>query len=415
MPKRKFHLILSVISLAVLVSSAGGCAALPKGTSPVTAPVAAATEDAVEADKNLPPVVNSFSVMPSAINAGQSAVLSWDISGARELTIAPAIDSSGSSTIAKGDVQVSPSTTTIYTVTATNDFGRITRSATVVVNSTDIDGIGDRLVGFDPVSGRNDEIDLNWEQLCLASEYQVQIAKDPGFSIIVLDTGPFPRIDPTSRGFVPADPTAPGAYFPAGGRIGVGSPFNSAVGLYGVLEAGHQYYVRFRATRAATGQIMFSPWSPVYKFTVKSGLGARTPGYGIQALSPIDKCTGCSVTETAFSWTPFKDTIKYRVQLARDAAMTQIMAQADTTTSAYSYQGTLEYGTSYYWRVMAVEPTPSDWSAVFTFHTMEAPAPATPPSPAQVVPLWAWVVVAAGSVFIIAVVVLLVMSRRRAA
>ena len=61
-------------------------------------------------------------------------------------------------------------------------------------------------IGSDPVSGQSEEVDLSWEQLCLSSEYQVQIAKDPDFAIIVVDTGPF----------APADSTSPAAYYPAG-------------------------------------------------------------------------------------------------------------------------------------------------------------------------------------------------------
>ncbi len=64
-------------------------------------------------------------------------------------------------------------------------------------------------ISSDPVSGQNEEVDLRWEQLCLSSEYQVQIAKDPGFTIIVLDTG----------SFAPASSVSPGAYYPAGGRV----------------------------------------------------------------------------------------------------------------------------------------------------------------------------------------------------
>ena len=37
------------------------------------------------------------------------------------------------------------------------------------------------LIGADPVSGRNQQIDLAWEQLCLSTAYEFQIAKDEGF------------------------------------------------------------------------------------------------------------------------------------------------------------------------------------------------------------------------------------------
>jgi hypothetical protein len=34
------------------------------------------------------------------------------------------------------------------------------------------------LVGADPVTGRNQQIDLSWEQLCLSTVYELQVAKD---------------------------------------------------------------------------------------------------------------------------------------------------------------------------------------------------------------------------------------------
>jgi hypothetical protein len=117
----------------------------------------------------------------------------------------------------------------------------------------------------------------------------------------------------------------------------------------------------------------------------------------------------------SFSWTPFKDTIRYRFQLAKDAAMTQMVVQDDTFTTAYQYSGTLDYDTSYFWRVMAVEPAPSDWSAVFTFHTISQPVPSAPPVAETAMPVWAWVAIAVGSVLVIAVVVLLVMAHQRRA
>ena len=54
--------------------------------------------------------------------------------------------------------------------------------------------------------------------------------------------------------------------------------------------------------------------------------------------------------------------------------MTQVVVDDEADTSAYEYEGTLDYGTNYFWRVMALEPAPSDWSATFVFQTARAPA-----------------------------------------
>lgn len=249
------------------------------------------------------------------------------------------------------------------------------------------------IIGNDPVTGQSEEIDLRWEQLCLSNEYQVQIAKDPGFSLIVLDTG----------SFAPASSGSPGAYYPAGGR----STSPSSLTTLANLEAGHTYYWRARVRQAATGQHMLSPWSEVESFTVKSGAPVSTTSYGIQPLLPNNGRNGYPIKPAYFSWSPLNNTTKYRFVLAKDADMTQVVKDAVVTTTAYDYDGDLEYGEVYFWRVMALEPAPSDWSATFSFQTEEAPlAQATEPEP-EPTPLWVWPVISFGIIALIVLIVLL--------
>jgi hypothetical protein len=287
-----------------------------------------------------------------------------------------------------------PATNTNDTSASSPETGIATSSAAAEVTPA-----GGTQAGGDPVSGQNEEIDLSWEQFCLSSEYQVQIAKDPGFTIIVLDTG----------AFSPASTESPAAYYPAGGRV-PSSP--SAVGGWGNLEAGHTYYWRVRVRQAATGQVMRSPWSEVKSFTVGSGLPASNPSYGLQPIYPNNGRDSCPVKPVSFSWAPLKDTTKYRFVLAKDAAMDQVVKEAEVTTTAYEYDGQLEYGQSYFWRVMALEPAPSDWSATFSFQT-EKPPPQAPPALQPKTPLWAWVVIAIGLALLIGIIVLIFRARRR--
>jgi hypothetical protein len=254
-------------------------------------------------------------------------------------------------------------------------------------------------VGSDPASGQSQDIDLNWEQLCLSSEYQVQIAKDPEFTIIVVDTG----------AFAPADSTSPAAYYPAGGLAN--SP--SALTPWAGLESGQTYYVRVRVRQAATGQRMLSPWSEVKAITIKSGLPASSSSDGLQPVYPQNNGNNFPVKSAAFTWSPLNNTTKYRFVLAKDAAMTQVVKEAEVTTTAYEYDGQLEYGQSYFWRVMALEPVPSDWSATFSFQTEAAPPPPAEPAPRPETPLWAWVVIAIGLALLIVIIVFVFRARRR--
>ena len=67
------------------------------------------------------------------------------------------------------------------------------------------------------------------------------------------------------------------------------------------------------------------------------------------------------------------------VKLATDPALSDILAEGVVTTTAYSYDGTLAYSTTYYWAVRAVEPGVSEWSAVGSFTTEAAPPEPAPP------------------------------------
>jgi hypothetical protein len=296
----------------------------------------------------------------------------------------------------------SPQGTAHPSTSATNSGDTFSNSTEVAENSPIADtttSADESQVGSDPVSGHSQDIDLNWEQLCLSSEYQVQIAKDPEFTIIVVDTG----------AFAPADSTSPGAYYPAGGLNR--SP--SALTPWASLESGKTYYLRVRVRQAATGQRMLSPWSEVKAITIKPGVPASSPSYGLQLLYPQNGVNNVPVKSAAFTWAPLNDTTKYRFVLAKDAAITQVVKEAEVTTTAYEYEGQLEYSQSYFWRVMALEPVPSDWSAIFNFKTEAAPIPPAEPASQPEAPLWVWVVIAIGLALLIAIIVLVFRARRR--
>jgi hypothetical protein len=209
----------------------------------------------------------------------------------------------------------------------------------------------------------------------------------------------------------------PCAYFPAGGAAmaaGTGTTtggVGSAIAAWGNLECGHTYYWRVQVRMCATGQFVRSPWSETRSFTIKAGLPVTTPYYGPQLLAPNNGCLGCPVQPASFSWSPFKETTKYKFVLATDAAMTQVVKEAEVTTTAYEYDGTLTYSTNYFWRVMALEPAPSDWSATFSFVTEAAPVPTPTPTPSPT-PVWVWVVIAIGAILVIVTLVLIFKTRR---
>jgi hypothetical protein len=77
------------------------------------------------------PTINSFSALPSTITVGESSNLSWSVTDA----ITVIIDQSVGSVASTGTTAVSPTTSTTYTLTATNAAGSVTASVTVVVTT----------------------------------------------------------------------------------------------------------------------------------------------------------------------------------------------------------------------------------------------------------------------------------------
>ncbi|MDD5170779.1 MAG: hypothetical protein PHN75_18325, partial [Syntrophales bacterium] len=262
------------------------------------------------------------------------------------------------------------------------------------------------LVGADPVTGRNQQVDLSWEQLCLSTGYQLQVAKDQNFTM---------RINPeiSSAGHISAvtgsiildmdstNMTSPAAWIAPGA----------------LPEAGAIYWWRIRTYKSATQQLAWSPWSESRSFTVKAGFIVTTPYYGVQLLAPNNGCIGCKVKPASFSWSPWKAASKYQIDIAQDPEFKQMLVTATTTTSGYEYNGTLDYGTNYFWRVKSLQVNgqniPSDWSATFSFQT--EPAPGAPePSPTEpATPLWVWVVIAIGAILVIVTLILIFQTRRQ--
>ena len=154
-----------------------------------------------------------------------------------------------------------------------------------------------------------------------------------------------------------------------------------------VEAANNTYYWRVRVRQAATGQVIRSHWSEDGSFIIKAGLPVTSPHLGAQALKPAHCASNTPVSFTAFSWTPFKDSTEYKFVLAEDSVLANIIVQESLPTTAYKYNGRLDYDTCYFWQVTATKPVPGEPSPVFSFTTVARPSPApSPPLPYQQIP-----------------------------
>jgi len=178
------------------------------------------------------------------------------------------------------------------------------------------------------------------------------------------------------------------------------------------LECGHTYFWKVRVSNETTDDWVWSPWSEARSFTIKAGFRVTTPYYGPQLLSPDNGC-GCACNAPiAFSWSPFKETVEYKFELSENSDMSSPLVSTTTKTTAYQFTGTAKCNKTYFWRVQATKPAPSEWSAVFSFMTQPEPPKPTPPPPAPETPMWVYVIIAIGAILVIVTLVLIFKTRR---
>ena len=76
-----------------------------------------------------PPVIKDFSVAKSTISSGESTILFWQIENADKITINNGVGSVDFI----GNTEVKPTTSTTYTVVASNKAGNVTKSVNITV------------------------------------------------------------------------------------------------------------------------------------------------------------------------------------------------------------------------------------------------------------------------------------------
>ncbi len=85
----------------------------------------------VQAPVGTLPVIGTFVSNPSTVNSGATSTLLWNVTGATSVTLDQGI---GQVDVA-GTRVVGPTQSTVYTISATNSAGTVTRSATIIINS----------------------------------------------------------------------------------------------------------------------------------------------------------------------------------------------------------------------------------------------------------------------------------------
>ena len=265
------------------------------------------------------------------------------------------------------------------------------------------------LIGPDPSTGRAQQIDFKWRPLKDIFGYDVLIAKDVDFTLLlsreVSQALRMALVDNLTGAWVvtPADQEDPSCWI---------SP--------GALEVGRSYSWKVRGSRTIRDTPIHSPWSPTLFFSVKPGFRVTADYQGPTLLAPLDGiCSGCK-PPIRFSWSPVKNTTSYEFILAKNAQLTDIVVQEKTKSTAFEVKSKLQFSTPYYWQVRAVAPIPSDPSPVGTFSltdaTAQKPAPATTTRPGGVAApsdFWIWIIIVIVVVLLMLINAYVFISRRR--
>jgi len=246
----------------------------------------------------------------------------------------------------------------------------------------------DAVVDADPCYCWNDAFTLKWDRQCDACSYNLQISLDEDFTEVVLDwsgkDGDCNEID-----YEPPSGTSP-SYVVANGALGTGS-------------CGTRFYWRVRSADAETDEIIHSPWSEVRSFTVAVG-----PMAALTLTNPSNGAIGVSVSNIPFTWDAVADATGYEFSLVNAETDAEVVSATSVSGTTYTYTGTLDYDTSYFWTVKAFKDTTAFGDATATFTTgAEGVVPPAPSTPA-----WVWVIIAIGALLVIVTMVLIFRTRR---
>jgi len=186
------------------------------------------------------------------------------------------------------------------------------------------------------------------------------------------------------------------------------------------LDDGTKYYWKVRVEQ---GEPLLSRWSKVWNFTTALDKVAVPvtwePENGAQGV----------IIRPSFGWTAVGGATTYELELADNPDFTGA-TKATTSINSWVADTDLSYNTTYYWRVKALKDSIvlSGWrsGAFVTMSKPAAPVEVTPAPPAPqitipapqvimpaaVTPMWVWAIIGIGAALVIAVIVLIIRTRR---
>jgi len=183
---------------------------------------------------------------------------------------------------------------------------------------------------------------LTWDRLCDASHYDIQFALDHYFDSIVEGA--------SEINYLPPEIETPSYWVEAS-----------------TLSCETKYYWRVRAVKTDTGQAIQGMWSYPRELIV----GVR-PDRGVYLVAPEHGVMDIPVTNVKFAWDSEATFDEYDWVLSPYSDFSSLVHTAtDLTTGEYTFTGTLEYDTVYFWQVEAFWDGALVWvTSIGTFCTL---------------------------------------------
>ncbi|HEX9976958.1 MAG TPA: hypothetical protein VGA82_06875, partial [Dehalococcoidales bacterium] len=257
------------------------------------------------------------------------------------------------------------------------------------------------VIPINKATGMAQDIPFSWKRLATSTMYGVQIALDSTFTQLVYND------------YAESDK-------------------DTVVDMIGpneehrfVFQPDTTYYWRVRTAEIRIADEWYCPWYSIWSAVRSFTIGPMEP---FAIGSPAKGAYDVPIKPT-FVWTPVVGATSYELVVSEDPTFAIIDFSRTSNQTYFQSDEELAYGTTYYWRVRAAGGA---WIyGVFT--TMEKPTPpvTTPqvtitnlpqptvtvnvPAPVEAVPSFLlWIIVAVGAILIIALIVLIVRTRRAA-
>jgi hypothetical protein len=200
----------------------------------------------------------------------------------------------------------------------------------------------------------------------------------------------------------------------------------NVVELLASVYAGRELYWRVRVYE---GEPYRSRWSGKCQFSTKLIGGAWNPSQTANGypghFAPVCGSIGVPL-DPVFNWNAADWATGYQFRLATNPDYLNPIVEETVNNTVYMLPITLEYSTTYYWRVRGVNVDQSSEWAEGVFTTMDEPEEPPPPvvvepTPAPVIELTTpevipsymlWIIIAIGAILVIALIILIVRTRR---